>query len=342
MKNKIIIIGAVILALAGSAIFWKYQLKEKITGTKPTEEKSGVQLPAINGVPVDENIAKTRPIAIVVENHVDARPQSGLDKADIVYETLAEGGITRFLALYQTQNPEEIGPIRSARPYFNALANQWAAVYAHVGGSTLALSEINSKVHTKLTDLNQYFYGDYFYRSKERSAPHNAYTSMKLLRSLIEKKKWEDWTPVKLGEFETIPTEQLQTAVTKISAKFFENSYGVTFTFDPAVGLYGRANGNGPTVDKATGNQIYSRNVLVQYVDDYVVPLETVNGLGLKLEQGGRSILFTGGTAREGTWSYENGFVKYLDNEGQPLKFQPGQTWIILMPRSLSNNVTWE
>ena len=342
MKNKLIIIAAIVIALLGSVIFWQFQRKENIKEEQLRQEQQAPKVPAINGVPVTEEVAKTRPVAVIIENHGDARPQSGLHLADIVYETLAEGGITRFLALYQTQNPDEIGPVRSARPYFNQIANQWGAIYAHVGGSTIALSELNSKIHTKLTDLNQYFYGDYFYRSKERAAPHNAYTSMKLLRTLIEKKDWAEWSPVKLGEFETIPTEQLQTAVTKISAKFFDQNYALTFTFDPATGNYLRTTGGKPATYKINGQQLNVRNVVVQYVDDFVVPLETVNGLGLKLEQDGRAILFTGGTAVEGRWRYKNGFTEYIVEDGQPLKFQPGQTWIILMPRSLTNNVTWQ
>ncbi len=345
MKNKLVIIGAIIIALVGTALFWKYQLKDRLIGPKDSTETE-TQLPAIHGVLTSKQIATTRPVAVVIENHTNARPQSGLTKADIVYETLAEGGITRFLALFQTQNVEEIGPIRSARPYFNHIANQWGAVYAHVGGSTLALNELNADVHKKLTDLNQYFFGDYFYRSKERAAPHNAYTSMDLLHTLIEKKDWKDWTPVKLGEFETIPTGELQTTTNKISAKFFDDNYTANFTFDPSTGLYARSNGTKSAIDKNNQQPVYMRNVLIQYVDDYIVPMEPANGLGLRLEEDGRAILFTGGKMTNGTWRYKNGFTEYITTNGagetQAMKFQPGQTWIVLMPKSLAANVSWE
>ncbi len=341
MKNKIIIVVAILIAVVGTIIYWQHKLKIKQEVARQEAEMQA-QAQAINGAMVPENIAKSRPIAVVIENHTQARPQSGLTHADIVYETLAEGGITRFLAIFQTSNPKEIGPVRSARPYFNFLANQWAAAYAHVGGSEIALSQLNTGVYKKLDDINQFFYGDYYYRSKERVAPHNAYTTLDLLRGLIDKKDWKDWPTVKLGEFETIPTEQLQTTVTTISAKFFDPSYALTFTFDPTTGLYARTNGGKPSVDKNNDTQIYPRNVLVQYVDDYVVPMEQVNGLGLKLDGDGRAVLFTGGKATDGTWQYANGENKFLNQEGQAMKFQPGQTWIILMPKSLSSNVTWQ
>ncbi len=341
MKNKLIIIVAIVLALTGTVIFWQDRLKNN-SGRPQNGDDSSLQLPAINGVLVPENIAKTRPIAIVVENHTDARPQSGLNSADIVYETLAEGGITRFLALYQTQNAKEIGPIRSARPYFNFIANQWGAAYAHVGGSDMALDQLNAGVYKQLEDINQFYFGDYFYRSKDRFAPHNAYTTIDLLRALMEKKEWADWSPVKLGEYEAIPTGQLQTTVTKISAKFFDPSYTATFTFDPAFGLYARSHGTKPAIDKNTDQQAYVRNVLIQYVDDYIVPMEKVNGVGLKLDEDGRAVLFTGGKVTDGTWKYSDGQNEFLDSNGATMKFQPGQTWIILMPKSLSNNVKWE
>lgn len=345
MKNKLIIIVTIVIAVVGTVLFWKYQLKEKLTGGAKVNQTE--QFYSIVGTPVDKKVSEQRPIAIVVENHVDARPQSGLTSADVVYETLAEGGITRLLAFYQTTNPKEIGPIRSARPYFNVLANQWGAIYAHVGGSTIALSEINSGIHKKLQDINEFFFGDYFYRTKERVAPHNVYSTLELIRQLMDKKGWNNWPQQhKLGEFETIPTDQLQTSVTKITVKFFDPTYGMVFTFDPSTGLYNRTNGGKIAKDKNNDTQIAPHNVLVQYVEDFVVPLEPVNGIGFKLEQDGKAILFTGGKATEGTWRYKNGFTEYI-TEGQdgaslPLKFQPGQTWIILMPKSLSNNVTWQ
>jgi hypothetical protein len=346
-KNKLIIVGAILIAVVGTVFFWQQKLKKDIqNGASGGDSK--VQVPAINGVLVDESVAKTRPIAVVIENHGDARPQSGLTDADIVYETLAEGGITRFLAFFQTRaHVKEIGPVRSARPYFNTLADQWGAAYAHVGGSTIALTELSSRVQKKLEDINQYFYGDYFYRSKERSAPHNAYTTTELLRGLMMKKNWEDWLPTKLGEFGITPTSELQTTTTEITAKFFDANYTVVFTYDPSTNSYKRVNGGKPAIDKNNDLQISPMNVLVQFVEDYTVPLETVNGLGLRLDKSGRVVLFSNGIATNGTWQYSNGTTIYTaagnnGAESQPMKFVPGQTWIILMPKSLTNQVTWK
>lgn len=345
MKNKIIIIAAIVIAVVGTIFFWQQKLKKDIKEDQQAQQ-SKVQVPAINGVLVDESVAKTRPIAVVIENHGNARPQSGLTDADFVYETLAEGGITRFLAIYQTHNPKEIGPVRSARPYFNTLADRWNAAYAHVGGSTQALTELNSNVQKNLNDINQFFFGDYFYRSKERSAPHNAYTSAELLRGLIQKKNWEQWTPVKFAGFEVTPTSELQKSVTEVTAKFFDANYTVVFTYDPSTNSYKRVNGGKPSIDKNNDLQISPMNVLVQFVEDYSVPLETVTGVGLRLDKSGRAVLFSNGTATSGNWQFTDNATTYTttnsDGTTAPMKFVPGQTWIILMPKSLTNQVTWK
>ena len=344
MKNKLIILIAIAIAVVGTILFWKYHSIKK--AAEQQKQSTEANIPAINGLPVNKQVASTRPLAVVIENSIDARPQSGLYFADIVYETLAEGGITRLLALFQTQTPKEIGPVRSARPYFNAIADQWSAAYAHVGGSAIALSELDANVYKNLSDINQFFFGDYFYRSKDRFAPHNAYTSTDLMRSLLSKKNWANWQPRTLGDFETIPNEKLQTTVTQINAKFFNPNYAVVFSFDPATGLYNRTNGGKPTIDKINDLQIAPRNVLIEFVDDYVIPLQPANGLGLHLDESGRALLFTGGSVTDGTWRYKNGFTQYQYNDSnsqtQTMKFQPGQTWIILMPKSLTNNVTWK
>src|SRR5581483_1401572 len=124
----------------------------------------------------EQSMAK-RPFAVVVENHPDARPQSGLSQADVVYEALAEGGITRFLAIFQSQDVKSIGPVRSARTYFNDWAQEWGAVYAHVGGNSDALALIKAGI-PGVSDADQFFNDPYFTRISSRRPPHNTYTSI--------------------------------------------------------------------------------------------------------------------------------------------------------------------
>ena len=124
----------------------------------------------------------------MIENMVTSRPQSGLDRANLVYEALAEGGITRFLAVFASgEEIEKIGPVRSARTYYLDWAKELSAAYIHVGGSPEALRLIPQY---DILDLNQFYNSPNFWRAKERAAPHNLYTSSELLARAVVSKKW--------------------------------------------------------------------------------------------------------------------------------------------------------
>jgi len=118
------------------------------------------KVPAIDGELVQPGDIQ-RPFGVVIENFPDARPQSGLSQANIVYEALAEGGITRFFALFQTQKAPQIGPVRSARTYFNDWAEEWGVVYAHVGGNSDALAYLHAGI-SGVTDADQFYNDPYF------------------------------------------------------------------------------------------------------------------------------------------------------------------------------------
>ena len=124
---------------------------------------------------INSELQNNIPFMVIIENSENARPQSGLASADILYETLAEGGITRFFALYQQEYPKIIGPVRSIRPYFIDIAKEYNVPFIHCGGSEEALNEISSD--SSLMSLNEIQQGSYFWRDNLRVAPHNLYTS---------------------------------------------------------------------------------------------------------------------------------------------------------------------
>ncbi|GFP77999.1 DUF3048 domain-containing protein [Clostridium fungisolvens] len=134
-----------------------------------------------------ENLTETEksniPFMAIIENSKDARPQSGLSEADIVFETMAEGGIPRFIALFHKNTPKQIGPIRSVRPYFLSIAEEYNLPFAHCGGSAEALSTI--KADSSIKSINEIANGAYFYRDASRKAPHNLYTSADKIRKYI-------------------------------------------------------------------------------------------------------------------------------------------------------------
>jgi hypothetical protein len=134
---------------------------------------------------IGAEVAEKRPLGVIIENHGDARPQSGLNNADLIYETVAEGGITRFLAIFHSTPASEIGPVRSARDYFAELANEWGVLFAHVGGSDEVLAQLAQKQYKNIDSLNEFFFGKYFRRVKTRAAPHNTYTSHSELNQFL-------------------------------------------------------------------------------------------------------------------------------------------------------------
>lgn len=123
----------------------------------------------LNGLPLEEPLKIRRPIAVMLDNHIGARPQAGLAQADVVVEALAEGEITRYMALFQSRDPETIGSVRSARPYFVDLALGYDAYYVHAGGSPQALSDIVKK---RVADVDSLHEGKAtFWRRNHKKAP---------------------------------------------------------------------------------------------------------------------------------------------------------------------------
>src|SRR5690606_30510274 len=158
-KQKALVIISAAIVLAGIMFaIWFFVLHAEpspqpaapqvVEPPKPTTEPS-----RLTGLQVDPDINKRHVTGVMIENSPDARPQSGLQEADIVFEAIAEAGITRFLALYQDTEPKHIGPIRSARPYYLDFLMPFDAGYAHVGGSPTALQQIRQ---LKIKDLDQF------------------------------------------------------------------------------------------------------------------------------------------------------------------------------------------
>ena len=135
----------------------------------------GVWLPASQAA-----IATRHPIAVMIDDQALARPQSGLASANIVWQAPAEGGIPRYMAIFQTTDAPAIGPVRSSRLYFVAWATEWKAMYVHVGGAPNALAYLHANTGKTIYDADEFRWGGsagYLWRITTRSAPHNVYTS---------------------------------------------------------------------------------------------------------------------------------------------------------------------
>lgn len=278
---------------------------------------------------VSENPVHDRPVTVMVENAPQARPQSGLDQADLVYEILAEGEITRFVAVYQAKAPEVIGPVRSIRPYFAKLGEALDAVIVHAGWSQDA---INLIVDRKLDHLDQ-VYGDgaYYWRAGDRKMPHNLYTSIGNIREGAEKKKFRaEWN--RFGAKYVFAADKQPMAggdpVSKATIHYI-HGYNVTYEYDSDTGLYKRFMIGQPHVDKETGEQLTAANILVCESKHRVVDNEgrrdvDVNGPG-------KGYLLQGGQMKEVTWEQKDGMIRAFA-DGVELAMLPGQTWIQIVP----------
>jgi len=271
------------------------------------------------------------PLAVMVENLIDARPQVGLDKADVIYEALAEGGISRFLALYLTQEAEAIGPVRSTRHYFVYTAAEYNASLIFVGASPIGYAALAA---TGIRTVNESRGDAGIWRSFRRDPPHNAYTGTLEAREAADAKgpggpgSWgpllfKDPTVLMSGE----PATTIRIRYPPLGV------YDVDYTYDPEANRYLRVMDGYRHRDQFTGEQLAAANVIVQIVPDEVIDRE--GRLDLAQIGEGRAYYFLDGVAIEGTWTKADYGSRTLfwDTAGNLIRFNPsGTTWIQLLP----------
>jgi hypothetical protein len=295
--------------------------EEKKEPPKPTTEAShltGVQVPPeYNLLPVT---------GIMIENSPDARPQSGLKDAGVVFEAVAEGGITRFLTLFQEAQPDYVGPVRSVRPYYLEWLEGFDAAVAHVGGSPVGLAKLNSD---GVKDLDQFYNGGAYQRIAQRYAPHNVYTS---LGSLIALEKSKGWTSSSFTGFARKADKPAATPTAKaIDFAISGPLYNAHYDYDVSTNSYLRSEGGTPHKDERSGQQLKPKVVIALVLPQGIDPdgiHTTYNTLG-----NGTAFIFQDGTVTQGTWSKasDKEQFRFGDANGSPLALNAGQTWISIV-----------
>lgn len=300
----------------------------------------------LTGLEVPDEAATKQPVtAIMIENSPDARPQSGLKQAGVVYEAIAEGGITRFLALYQESKPDLIGPVRSLRPYFLEWAAPYDASIAHIGGSYKALQEVRSGSYR---DIDQFFNADTYWRATDRWAPHNVYTNFKNLDELNNKKGY------KTSNFKGFPREKVtknpKTNVKKAQKKYpaakniditvSSAAYNVNYAYDAEHNNYKRSQGGEPHTDREKGQITPSVAIAIKvptelgFEDGWREQMQTTGS--------GEAFIFQNGVVIKGTWKKAGTKeqIQFLDEKGEQIPLVRGQTWITAIPTD--QPVTWQ
>ena len=276
-------------------------------------------------------------VAVMIDNHPNARPQSGLSQARVVYEAPVEGGITRFFALFAASDEvAKVGPVRSARPYFlDWLSEYGNTPFWHAGGSQEALDLIKK---FSIWDVNEFYFGNYFWRAEGRDAPHNLYTASDKWQKLVvgtpkEYKEWEGWKfdPAVPSIFTTLDVEEIQIRL--------EPNYLIAWKYDKENGHYDRFQNGNPVQDES-GSGMYANTVIIEEVEVEVVDNEGRKVVGT-IGSGDARVLRDGKSIR-GSWRKDSreGRTRFYDLGGREIPLKPGKIWIEVVPQNTPMEVS--
>lgn len=292
---------------------------------------------ALTGLEVKDESALTKPVTgIIIENSLDARPQSGLKQGEVIYEAIAEGGITRLLVMYQQNKPSLIGPVRSVRSYHPDWIRPYNASVIHVGGSARALKEIRSG---KYRDLDQFFNDGTYWRATDRYAPHNVYTSFKRIDALNKKKGYTSSSPKPFTREDGKPADK--PTATKVSINVSSASYNSSYRYDAKSNTYTRSQGGALHKDREKGT-IKPTVVIALIVKERTVMEETWRER-ITTTGSGKATIFQNGIAIKAIWrkAKSTDQLSFYDSDGKEIALARGQTWITAVP-SGKGSVSWK
>ncbi len=338
-KQIIIIVVIVVLVIAGIISFLLINSKPskapepQVVTKKQIKPVSNLVPSNLTGLPVNPALNKLPVTAVMIENSLAARPQSGLGQAGVVFEALAEGGITRFMALYQDTAPTYVGPVRSARPYYVQWALGFDAAYAHVGGSPQALTDIQT---WGVKDLNQFFNGSYYTRIASRYAPHNVYTSIANLHNLEAQKGFGQSI---FTSWPRTPASPLKSpTATKIGLTLSGPDYNPSYLYDASTNSYNRSEAGSPQIGTDTNKQISPKVVIAMVIPETNGPLDATGAYysDYSIIGSGQVYVFQNGGVQIGQWtkSSNTSQISFTNSNGQPLDLIPGQVWITAVSSS--------
>lgn len=294
-------------------------------------EKMGIPSPISGIYALDEKVNR-RPVAIMFDNHPSARWQSGLKDAEIVYEFLVEAPYTRYMGIYLVNDPESIGPIRSARPYFITSSLEYDAIYVHVGGSEQAKSDAKT---LKIADIDGLSSSDkVFWRKSHKKMPHNTYSSMEAIRTTQAERKYKiigEYIPFKFREDEM---DIEGNSANSIIIKYRKDNI-TDYNYDKDNKIYSRTKDGKLHIDELDETPITAKNIIIQEAKTKVLDKE--GRLEIQLIGEGLGKYITHGKSFDIKWvkKSRNDKTIYYTLQGEELILNPGVTWIqIIEPRT--------
>lgn len=303
--------------------------------------RDGYVISELTGEWIDESLDGQRPICIMINNIIDAIPQSGIASADIIIEMKVEGSLTRLLCVIKDYDElTKLGPVRSARHYYVELTDMMDGIYCHYGWSPLAEAEIPALGVNNLNGL--YLDGTVYYRDDARYAPHNVYTTGTRLVDGIANAGYSttyETKPEKMFAF-NYEDENLETGMSAnvVKTDYAHNSPWFEYNADEKV--YYRFQYDRAHVDDQTGEQLKFKNVVVIFAQ--YTSLDNVDHQDIDWNKGGSGFYATNGEYKAITWKKENGVLKFFDEDGEQLRMNPGKTFISVFDETYPEGVTFE
>ena len=342
-RKEWILLAVLILIIAGIGSYFVFNKSNNASVSVPkikvtVQLKPKTSASRLSGVQVAPELATLPVTGVMVENSDGARPQSGLSDAGVVFEAIAEGGITRFLALYEENQPVSVGPIRSARPFYIHALLPFDGAYAHVGGSPDALSIIPT---LNVKDMNQFYNGGSYSRVSSRPAPHNVYTS---LSKLIDLEKSKGWTSSNFQGFpRKVDTPSKTPTAGTIDVNVSSADFASHYTYNTKTNNYSRGEGGAAMIDANTNQQLTPKVVIAMVAPWAYGALDASGAYYTNYSDIGTGVayIFQDGTVTTGNWSKTaiSSQITFTNADGSPIKLNAGQTWITAVGKT--SNVTY-
>ncbi|NLY08653.1 MAG: DUF3048 domain-containing protein [Tissierellia bacterium] len=328
MKRLVVslIICLALLTACNTAIEDKEEVPAEVVVEPEEVEEPERILSYLSGLEIEEEFLSQRPMAIMYDNHPDARWQCNLKEAELIYEIPVEGTFTRYMGLFLINEPNLIGSVRSARPYFVELAHEYGAVYVHAGGSEDAKAACRSM---NVVDMDAIIASPQeFWRVDHKKAPHNLYTSTEAIRNFEKNSSKQVDFPTENDRFlfdegAKLLSKELQ----KLIIKYFSDNVTV-YEYNKETNDYSRYKDGKEHVDESDENPLMAKNIIIQKTNSRV--LDSEGRLAVTMVGSGEGYLFRDGTFEEILWERPtlSDITRYTYKDGKPIVLKPGITWI--------------
>jgi hypothetical protein len=314
-------------------------------GPNPNEITGNINI--LTGQEISDSVLNSRPFAVMVENAPDARPQSGIINADVIFEVVDEGGVTRLVNIFSSKEPDLVGPVRSTRPYYAEIARSFDPVIVFWGTApefyiivaNLGLDYLsplgdgtgNSSVTANFVDPGS-GEGKDAIRDATRVAPHNAYVRLPRMKEIAADIGYSLEGGQSPFKFKEDAPEGDRGDISDISIDFSAAAYKVDYKYDSTTNTYFRSSGGKPSLDRESGDQMAFNNVIVLFTDIKNSGDEAGHML-IRTTQGGDANFFIDGKVIEGTWGRNSVLepFSFKDKDGKTILVNRGQTYVSMV-----------